>query len=100
MLRRASLWIVALATLALSGCAGTAVIVSQTPVGGVLGLEGDHAEAMADARRQMSEHCRGAYRILGEHDSASTEVRGQGYTERHVEFACGAEPDRPAVAPR
>lgn len=98
MSRRISLGIVAFAALALSACGGTAVLVSHTPTGGVLGLEGDHAEAMADARRQMSEHCRGAYRILGEHDTVSGEIRGQAYTERHVEFACGAEPEKP-VAP-
>ena len=45
---------------AIAGCGGSAVPLAQTPEGGVMGLDGDHDEAMADARRQMSEACGGA----------------------------------------
>lgn len=98
---RALMFAAPLAALSLTACGGTAVLVARTPNGGVLGLDGDHAEAMADARRQMSEHCAGAYRILGEQEAVTGELKGRTFTEYQVEFACGVEPDRPATpAPR
>jgi hypothetical protein len=87
--------IVALAAITATGCGGTAVLIAQTPSGGVIGLEGDHSEAMADARRQMSEHCRGAYRIVGDKQARSGDSPGRTFTEHQVEFACGAEPMPP-----
>lgn len=98
MPRRALRPFAAIAVLSMTACGGTAVVISRTPGGGLIGLEGDHAEAMADARRQMSEHCKGAYRIMGEKQAQNGDTPGRTFTEHQVEFACGVEPDR--TAPR
>lgn len=74
----------------LLGCAGSAVLIARTSNGGVMSLDGEHAPAMADARRQMSEACGGAYTIVGEHEVFAGVVRGSSFTERRVRFVCGA----------
>lgn len=97
---RALASLLALSAITLAGCGGSAVIIARTPNGGVLSLEGDHADAMADARRQMSEACGGAYTIVGEHEAVSSALRGRTFTELEVEFRCGDEPAKPAPPPR
>src|ERR1041384_6223303 len=42
--------------VALAAC-GTARIVSKTPVGGTIELEGDHNKAMEQANQEMADHC-------------------------------------------
>jgi len=79
----------------LCGCGGSAVIIGRTAGGGILGLDGDHEQAMADARRLMSESCNGAYTIVGERRAIAGVLRGRTILEDQVRFACGAAPDRP-----
>ena len=88
----ASLSILPLSAILLAGCGGSAVLIARTPSGGVLSLVGDHAEAMGDARRQMSEACGGAYTIVGEHEALSDGARDRAFLDHQVEFRCGAEP--------
>ncbi len=85
---------VLVAASALGGCVGTAVSVARTPEGGVIELDGEHASAMADARRLMSERCRGAYTILGAQDERVLVYRGEEIQEFRLRYACGAEPAR------
>lgn len=85
----------AFAAFALAGCGGTAVLIMRSADGGVLGLDGDHDEAMADARRQMSESCGGAYTILGERNTVAAVYRGRTLMEYQIRYVCGAQPDRP-----
>jgi hypothetical protein len=87
-----------LSAATLAGCAGSAAVIARTPSGGVLGLDGDREEAMADARRQMSDHCGGAYSIVGERKTAGL-MRGRTIVEHQIRYACGAEPDRPVTPP-
>jgi hypothetical protein len=89
----------AASALSASGCGGTAVLIIRAPDGGVLSLDGDHDEAMADARRQMSESCGGAYTILGERNTVAAIYRGRTLMEYQIRYACGAQPDQPG-APR
>ncbi len=85
-----------LLALGLAGCGGSAVFLAQTPEGGVMSLDGDHVEAMADARRQMSEACGGAYTIVREHEVFDALMHGRVITEIHLHYACGtAPPARP-----
>jgi hypothetical protein len=86
------------ATAALAGCGGNAVLVGRTANGGVFGLDGEHAEAMADARRQMSEACGGAYTIVGERNALTGVFRGRALMEYQVEFVCGDVPAPPSSA--
>lgn len=88
-----------IAALALVGCGGTAVLITRSPEGGVLGLDGDHDEAMADARRQMSDACGGAYTILGERNTLAAVYRGRTIMEYQIRYACGAQPERPGGGP-
>src|SRR5262245_11950651 len=87
------------AALGLSGCGGTAVLIGRTAHGGVLGLEGDREQAMADARRQMSEHCGGAYTIVGERNAIAGAYRGRTISEYQIRYLCGTHPDR-QITPR
>jgi len=48
---------VALAAVAALAACGTARIVSKTPVGGTIELEGDHNKAMEQANQEMADHC-------------------------------------------
>ena len=77
------------AAFAGSGCAGSAVVVAQTAEGGVMSLDGEHEQAMADARQQMSEACGGAYTIVGERRMEAGVIRGQRVMEQRVTYACG-----------
>ena len=81
-------------TAAIAGCGGSAVPLAQTPEGGVMGLDGDHDEAMADARRQMSEACGGAYTIVGEREVFAALMHGRVITEIQMRYACGTAPPR------
>jgi hypothetical protein len=50
-----------------SGCTlGHASMVRRDLSGGVLALHGHRSEAMDDARKQMAEHCQGAYTVVSE----------------------------------
>jgi hypothetical protein len=49
---------------------------------------------MADARRQMSESCAGAYTIVGERDAVAGTFRGRAISEHQVRYVCGAHPDQ------
>lgn len=100
MARRSLASLLSIAAFAFAGCGGSAVPVTRTAQGGVLGLDGEHSEAMADARRQMSEHCGGAYTIVGEHYAVTGAYRGRIFSEDQVEYVCGAQPDRPAAPAR
>lgn len=84
---------------ALPACGGTAVLVAETPRGGVFSLDGEHAAAMSDARRQMSERCGGAYRILRERRAITGWYRGEAFVEELMEFACEAPGTAPESAP-
>jgi len=96
---RRSLGLVGLcAATLLAGCGGSAVLVARTANGGVFGLDGERASAMADARRQMSEACDGAYTIVGERDALTGMFRGRPLMELQVEFVCGDVPAPPAGA--
>jgi hypothetical protein len=80
----------------LAACGGSAVPIARTPGGGVMSLDGDHDEAMADARRQMSEACGGAYTIVGEREVFAALMHGRVITEIQMKYACGAPlPARP-----
>jgi hypothetical protein len=79
---------------AITGCGGSAVILARSPNGGLLGLDGDQEEAMADARRQMSDACGGAYTIVAQGETVSAVLRGRTITEYRVKYTCGAHPDR------
>ena len=88
------------AGVGLPACGGSAVLIGRTPNGGILGLDGDHEQAMADARRQMSEYCDGAYTIVGERNAVAGTYRGRTITEVQVRYVCGAPSDRPESSPR
>ena len=74
---------------ALPACGGSAVQIVETPRGGVFSLDGERSTAMADARRQMSERCGGAYRIVRERRALTGWYRGEAFIEELVEYACG-----------
>jgi hypothetical protein len=82
------------AAAALAGCGGTAVLIAQTAHGGVLGLDGDREQAMADARRQMSELCGGAYTITGERNVFAGVFRGRNIVEYQIRYTCGEHPEK------
>jgi hypothetical protein len=80
----------------IAGCGGSAVPLVRTPHGGVMGLDGDHDEAMADARRQMSAACGGAYTIVGEREVFEALMHGRVITEIQMTYTCGmARPEPP-----
>jgi hypothetical protein len=82
-----------LAALGLTGCAGSAVLIGRTASGGVIGLDGDREQAMADARRVMSDTCEGAYTITGARTVSGGVFRGRTISEWQLRFTCGANPD-------
>src|SRR5262245_28842288 len=88
-----------LGALTLAGCGGSAVLVAQSRSGGLMGLEGDRVQAMADARRQMSEQCGGAYTIVQQGSAVTGVHRGEQLTEYLVEYACGTDAPAPAPTP-
>jgi hypothetical protein len=98
-MERVAAWISVAAVLVLSGCAGSAVLISRTANGGVVGLDGEREQAMADARREMSEVCGGAYTIVAERTVTAGVFRGRTISEVQIRFACGAQPDRNGAPP-
>jgi hypothetical protein len=98
-MKRPHACVVVLSMLGCVGCAGSAALITRTPDGGVMGLDGERSDAMADARRQMSETCGGAYTITAERVAVAGTFRGRTISEHQVRFACGALPDRPAGTP-
>jgi hypothetical protein len=76
-----------------SGC-GSAVLIAHSEDGGVFGLEGDRTEAMADARRQMSESCGGAYTIIGVRRVSAGAYRGRALSEVQLRYLCGMHPEQ------
>jgi hypothetical protein len=91
-----------LCVLGLAGCAGSAVLIASAPDGGLLALDGDREQAMADARRQMSEACDGAYTIVSGRSIVAGVYRGRSINEYQIRYLCGAHPDRqftPAPGP-
>jgi hypothetical protein len=87
---------IGLLAMALAGCGGSAVPLARSPGGGVMGLDGDHDEAMADARRQMSAACGGAYTIVGEREVFEALMHDRVITEIQMKYTCGpAVPERP-----
>jgi hypothetical protein len=91
--------IVMLSMLGGIGCAGSAALIARNRDGGIMGLDGERSDAMADARRQMSETCGGAYTITGERIAVAGTYRGRTISEHQIRFACGAQPDRPTGTP-
>lgn len=87
--------LLSLAALVLAGCGGSAVLIARSRSGGLFGLEGDRAQAMADARGQMSEHCGGAYTIVQEGTAVTGVHHGEQLSEYLVEYACGASAPAP-----
>ena len=92
-----------IATLA-AGCGG-ARVVSHTPGGGVIALEGDRNAAMEQAGQMMADQCGGAYQIVEEgedlavaNESAAEESGDQATddNEWRLRYTCEAEP---AAAP-
>ncbi len=81
-----------IAAAGLTGCGGSAALVARTAGGGVIALDGDHEQAMADARRQMSESCDGAYTIVASRHVIAGVLRGRTIAEDQVRYACGAPP--------
>jgi hypothetical protein len=55
-----------------------------------MGLDGEREQAMADARRQMSEACGGAYTIVAERTIVAGVFRGRTISEVQIRFTCGA----------
>ena len=96
MSRRTLPSIVSLSALVLAGCGGSAALVARSPDGGVLAIDGDHVQAMADARRQMSEHCGGAYSIVEQRRAVTGTYQDREITEHLVQYVCGAQLDEPA----
>ncbi|APR78819.1 Hypothetical protein A7982_04166 [Minicystis rosea] len=94
---RILLRIVPFTALVLAGCGGSAVLVSRTENGGVLAIDGEHVEAMADARRQMSEHCGGAYSIVEQRRAVTGVYHDREITEYLVQYVCGEQLDKPAL---
>jgi hypothetical protein len=90
--------LVLFAAPALGGCIGSAVLVAQSPQGGVIELDGDTRAAMGNARRLMSEHCGGAYTILGERDEVVLVYHGEELTEFRVRYACGTPSEKAGPA--
>jgi hypothetical protein len=84
-----------LAGMGLPACGGSAVLIGHTANGGTLGLDGDHQQAMADARRLMSESCGGAYTIVGERNVIAGKFRGRTIAEYQVRYVCRADDGRP-----
>jgi hypothetical protein len=99
MKETAAFFVVALSMLGSTGCAGSAALIARTRDGGVMGLDGERSDAMADARRQMGETCGGAYTITGERIAVAGTYRGRTISETQIRFACGAQPDQPAGTP-
>ncbi len=97
-MKRVARWFGAMAVLGLSGCGGSAVLIGRTAAGGVLGLDGDREQAMADARRQMSEYCGGAYTIVGERNAVAGTFRGRTISEYQIRYLCGVHPEQ-QIAP-
>jgi hypothetical protein len=94
MKRPVSSVIAVLLALALPGCGGSAVIIARSAHGGMLGLEGDRTQAMADARRLMSEACSGAYTIVAERNVVAGTYHGRIVSEVQLRYRCG-EPREP-----
>jgi uncharacterized NAD-dependent epimerase/dehydratase family protein len=80
--------------LGLSGCSGSAVLIASAPDGGLLALDGDHEQAMSDARRQMSDSCNGAYTVVSGRNVVAGVYRGRAINEYQIRYVCGAHPDR------
>jgi len=78
------------AALGIAGGCGGARVISRTPTGGVLVLEGSHSWARDIAHRRMVDHCRGPYTIVRDGDDAIGAV-----TEFRVHYVCGAVPGLP-----
>jgi hypothetical protein len=97
-MKRAAAWLGV--TAVLNGCGGSAVIIGRTETGGVVGLDGDREQSMADARRQMSEACGGAYTIVAERTVVSGVYRGRTISELQLRYLCGAQPDQAAPPAR
>jgi hypothetical protein len=93
MKRPVSSVIAVLSALALSGCGGSAVTIFRTAHGGMLGLEGDRQQAMADARRLMSESCGGAYTIVAERNVVAGVYHRRTVSEVQLRYRCGATPE-------
>jgi hypothetical protein len=88
-----------LAAVALTGCGGSAVLVTHTARGGIIGLDGDRDQALADARRLMSEACGGAYTIVAERDAVAGTYHGRALSEHQVRYVCGPRSGLPAAPP-
>jgi hypothetical protein len=93
-MKRNAGWLLMVAVLGLEGCGGSAVLISRNAGSGVLGLDGDREQAMADARRQMSEYCGGAYTITGERNVVAGTYRGRTISEYQIRYLCGSHPER------
>lgn len=92
---RYAVGLLGVAAVVLGGCGGSAVLIGHTANGGILGLDGDHDQAMGDARRLMSELCDGAYTIVGQRRAVASVLRGRVIREDRIDYACGAAPDAP-----
>jgi hypothetical protein len=89
-----------LAAAALPACGGSAVLIARTAHGGIVGLDGDRDQAMADARRQMSEACGGAYTIVAERNAFAGTYHGRPLTEHQIRYACGPSSRMPPPGPQ
>jgi hypothetical protein len=78
------------AAVGITGGCGGARVISRTPAGGVLVLEGSRSWSRDIAHRRMVDHCRGPYTIVREGDDAIGAV-----TEFRVHYVCGARPGLP-----
>ncbi len=79
-----------LAAAGLTACGGSAVLIARTAGGGVIGLDGDREQALADARRQMSEACGGPYTIVAERNAFGGTYHGRTLSEHQIRYVCAA----------
>ena len=80
-----------LAAAVLTACwGGSAVLIARSTNGGIIGLDGDREQALADARRQMSESCGGAYTIVAERNAFAGMYHGRVLSEHQIRYVCGA----------
>ena len=104
-------------SITFGGC-GTARIVKQDQVGGILALKGDQGKAHEQAQQIMTQHCQGPYHIVeqGEtvigsrtHGGEETYATRRGtvvtrggsstrdVTEWRITYRCGLQPQRPGT---
>ena len=76
--------LLAIATLALGGCAGTIQVVEDARAGGTLALHGSESGAREKADAHMKARCPGGYEIVEEGEATMPD----GDREWRITYAC------------